>query len=145
MSTSSLIWLRRYVIIGAVIIGVALAWAAFSYHRFINTPMQGGWDGYRVREFTMNFSPYLLFLLLLLLPWWRLNRVVFSIGFTLFLLFGALVAWVVVWTLWHDFRQVWGSLFLLSVYVAHSTWLFKLPSPESIAPDHAFLPTARGG
>jgi hypothetical protein len=119
------VWLRRYVLIGCALMVVMLIGGLWSYHTAINQPGQGGWDTYRLREFARNFLPYVIFMLVLLVPWWRSGKVVRTIGSGVFVLFGALMAWVCFRVLQKGmFGFLPGYLFILTLFAAHAFWLF---------------------
>ena len=118
------IWLRRYVLIGCALIVLILGWSAWGYHTTISEAAQGGWDTFRLLEFANGFLPHIVFISLLLIPWWRSGQIVRCIGTSLLLLFGAFITWGCIRMLQQGFFGFLPSLiFILTVFVAHATWL----------------------
>lgn len=123
--------LRLYVIAVAAVCIAGMVAGMISFWRFISLAEQGGgWDRMRLYEAT-QFLPPLVFVLLLLVPWWRMGRVAFTVCFSLFLLVGLYVVSVTIFGL----RQFHLYVILLSTaYVAHWIWLFKEEPQRSLAP-----------
>ena len=132
MNTSSVfVWLRRYVVIAAVIVLAGVGWAVWRYYQFIHISAQG-WERHTLRGFAINVSLLILFALLLLFPWWRFGRAVRQIGIILFLFSGALATWRAVWAVLHG-GQVLSVVFVVTAFVGHSLWLFRAPKSKFLA------------
>jgi len=126
--------LRIYVILVCTWLLVALACAAMWYFHFVQTPMQGGWNGGRVMEFLLNFSPPFLMAVLLLLPWWHRGRFLFAIGFSLFLIMGGLVLWAAIKTsIQPNGPSPLSYWLILSAWVAQIVY-FTRPSRRELSP-----------
>jgi hypothetical protein len=118
-----IIWLRRYVIVASIILLAGLAWASWRYYQFITSVEGRAWASSTLWGFTMRLSLDVLFVLLLLLPWWRLGPVARSIGMTVFLLSGAFSTWGSLWAALHGGGRLIFPV-VITAFAAHSLWLF---------------------
>src|SRR6266480_5553024 len=116
-----LAWLRRYVVIASVVIIVGLGWAVWRFCQFMAMSDHRG-VGVPTVAFTLNLLPIILFALLLLFPWWRFNRIAYTISFTIFVLSGAFAIWTSIWAALHG-GQVLSSVFVVTAFVGHLLWL----------------------
>ena len=129
LKTSAMAWLRRYFIA----VGLdALGCARWKYNLFIHAPKHGGWGSFQTWEFVMDGGAYLLVVVLMLAPWWRLGGMITPLGYAIVL---PSCAYVIVGFLIVDLvyvhEQIWFHLLLLTGLVAQVVWLFIPLAAES--------------
>jgi hypothetical protein len=119
------IWLRLHVIAAGLLV---LGYAILEYGTFINTHAQfasarsGEW------EFVKNFGPYLLFIILLLAPWWRLGFWIRVFGCAIILPFCIyVITSLLIVDLLYRHQQILYHFFLLSGLLAQ---LVRLSIPS---------------
>jgi hypothetical protein len=128
VNTMSLfVWLRRYVVVSSIILLAGFAWACWNFYQSYQsiTSIQGGaLVRYALWGFTIGLFLNVLFVLLLLVPWWRLGPVARSICITFFLIVGVFVTWQSLWAVLHGGGRLIFP-FVITAFAAHSLWLFR--------------------
>lgn len=117
-----LVWVRRYGVGAGIILLAGIAWASWAYYHYIFS-VHGEWASHTMRGFATHVSVSVLFVLTLLLPWWRFGLITRGIGITVFLLSGVFAAWDSLWAVLHG-GQILGLFFVVTAFAAHSFWLF---------------------
>jgi hypothetical protein len=129
-----LTWLRRYVIIASVIILGGLGWGVWRFCQVMSMPTHRGLGIQTSVAFTISLCPIILFVILLLYPWWRFGRIARSISLTIFLLSGTFATWASIWAALHG-GQVLSSAFVVTAFTGHLLWLLfaaKSKSPNRL-------------
>jgi len=120
---SYFIWLRRYVVVSSVVLLAGLAWATWRFYQSITSIQAAGLARYALWGFTIGASLNVLFVLLLLLPWWRFGHVARRIGFAVFLVTGMFASWQSLWAALHGGRLIFPII--ITAFGAHVLWLFR--------------------
>jgi hypothetical protein len=121
------VWLRRYVVVSSIILLGGFAWASWNFYQSYQSiaSIQGGaWARYVLWGFTIRLSIDVLFVLLLLLPWWRFGPIARSIGITVFLVAGVSATWQSLWAILHGGGRLIFPV-IITAFAAHSLWLFR--------------------
>jgi len=116
-----LTWLRRYVVIAAVIMVAGMGWGVWRFCQFMSMPDHRGL-GVPTVAFTIGLLPIILFVLLLLYPWWRFNRVAYTTSLMIFLLSGTFATWASISAALRG-GQVLSSVFVVTAFAGHLLWL----------------------
>ena len=114
--------LRLYVTaVGLVTLG-SVVWHCYT---FIHTPDPGGWDLSRIWDLVVTLVPYVLFILFLLFPWWRLGYVIRALGYAIAIPIYTyiVVSFLIVDVIYFHQKTFFQGL-LLSGLMAHILWLF---------------------
>ena len=110
------------VVVAGIILLAGIAWSAWAYYHYVIS-VHDGWAKHTMLGFAIHLSVSVLFVLALLLPWWRFGPIARGIGITVFLLSGMFTTWDSLWAARHGGR-ILGLLFVITAFAAHSFWLF---------------------
>ncbi len=130
-------WLRRYFIAVGLI---ALGCVRWNFDLFIHTPQRVGFQGFKTFELAMDCSSYLVALVLLLFPWWRIGNLITGLAYAIvlpacvYILGGLSIVDVA-----YGHQQARFHLFLLSGVLAQVSWLFLRLRAESYRAEIAHL------
>ena len=121
---------------------LAIGWTAFvivmiavTYNHFVQTPMQGGWNSYRLHEFALQIAPYFLLFLSLVITRFTLHpRWLYFFGMTVLLLaWGFITLGLMIFSV--EMKQG-GSLIPATVFFivicGHLLFLGRARGPESL-------------
>jgi hypothetical protein len=91
---------------------------------------QRGWGNQTSVAFAISLCPIILFVLLLLFPWWRFDRIAYRMSLTIFLLSGTFATWASIWAALHG-GQILSSLFVVTAFTGHLLWLLGAAKSKS--------------
>lgn len=129
VNTYAMAWVQRYFIAVGL---VALGCAKWKYHLYLHTPKHDGKSGFQTFELLMDSGSYVLTVVLLLFPWWRLGDIITALGYAIvlpvctYVLVGLSIVDLV-----YVHQQTLFHFFLLSGVLAQLFWLFLRLRAES--------------